>query len=201
MNRREALERVALIFGGTVIGGAAFLQGCKSTDKSGFIFSLTPEQITFLDEVAETIIPVTTRKVLDGDQWQEKVIPGAKAAKVGAFMQIMVADCYEEKDQQIFSEGLTKIDEASKAKYSKTFIEITAEERTVLFNEINKELKVYNDKNKEGDANHYFAMMKQLTLLGYFTSEIGATQALRYVAIPGKYEGCVPYQKGDRAWA
>jgi hypothetical protein len=43
--------------------------------------------------------------------------------------------------------------------------------------------------------------MKQLTLLGYFTSEIGATQTLRYVAVPGKYEGCIPYKKGDKAWA
>lgn len=188
MNRREALERVALIFGGTVIGGAAFLQGCKTSDKSGFVFSLTPEQIAFLDEVAETIIPTTNT-------------PGAKAAKVGEFMKVMVTDCYEEKDQQIFSEGLSKIEEASKSKYSKAFMEVTAEERTALFNEINKELKAYNDSKKEGDANHYFAMMKQLTLLGYFTSEIGATQALRYVAVPGRYEGCIPYQKGDRAWA
>ena len=44
-------------------------------------------------------------------------------------------------------------------------------------------------------------MIKQLTLWGYFSSEIGATQALRYVAIPGKYEGCIPYKKGDKAWA
>jgi hypothetical protein len=62
-------------------------------------------------------------------------------------------------------------------------------------------LKKYNETKKEADPNHYFGMMKQLTLLGYFTSEIGATQALRYIAIPGKYEGCVPYKKGDKAWA
>jgi hypothetical protein len=116
-------------------------------------------------------------------------------------MQVMVTDCYEEKDQKIFNEGLAKVDDAAKAKFSKSFMEITPEERTTLFNEINKELKSYNEQKKETDPNHYFAMMKQLTLLGYFTSEIGATQALRYVAVPGKYEGCIPYQKGDRAWA
>ena len=49
--------------------------------------------------------------------------------------------------------------------------------------------------------NHYFRMIKELTLLGYFTSEIGATKALRYVAVPGRYDGSVPYKKGDRAWA
>jgi hypothetical protein len=188
MNRREALERVALLMGGTVIGGAAFLQGCKSTDTKTAGFSLTADQLAFLDEVAETIIPATST-------------PGAKAAKVGAFMQVMVTDCYDQKDQQVFVSGITEIDNASKKTFSKGFMEITAEERTSLLNGINKELKTYNESKKEGDPNHYFGLMKQLTLLGFFTSEVGATQALRYVAVPGKYEGCIPYAKGDKAWA
>ncbi|MFM1963632.1 MAG: hypothetical protein RLZZ172_2477 [Bacteroidota bacterium] len=188
MNRREALERVALLMGGTVIGGAAFLQGCKSTDTKTAGFSLTADQLAFLDEVAETIIPATST-------------PGAKAAKVGAFMQVMVTDCYDQKDQQVFVSGITEIDNASKKTFSKGFMEITAEERTSLLNGINKELKTYNESKKEGDSNHYFGLMKQLTLLGFFTSEVGATQALRYVAVPGKYEGCIPYAKGDKAWA
>jgi len=188
MNRREALERVALVLGGTVIGGTAFLQGCKSGDSKAAGFSLTKEQIAFLDEVAETIIPATDT-------------PGAKAAKVGEFMNVMVTDCYETKDQKIFAEGLTLINESSKSVYNKAFMEITPEQRTTLLNEVNKELKAYNDTKKDTDPNHYFGMMKQLTLLGYFTSEVGATKALRYVAVPGKYEGCIPYAKGDRAWA
>lgn len=188
MNRREALERVALVMGGTIIGGTAFLQGCKSSDNKAAGFSLTKEQIAFLDEVAETIIPATNT-------------PGAKAAKVGAFMNVMVTDCYEAKDQKIFTEGLAQIEESSKHLYSKGFMEISAEQRTSLLNQVNKELKAYNDTKKDTDPNHYFGMMKQLTLLGYFTSEVGATQALRYVAVPGKYEGCIPYAKGDKAWA
>ena len=188
MNRREALERVALLMGGTVIGGAAFLQGCKSTDTKTAGFSLTADQLAFLDEVAETIIPATST-------------PGAKAAKVGAFMQVMVTDCYDQKDQQVFVSGITEIDNASKKTFSKGFMEVTPEERTSLLNGINKELKEYNDSKKDGDPNHYFGLMKQLTLLGFFTSEVGATQALRYVAVPGKYEGCIPYTKGDKAWA
>ena len=188
MNRREALERVALVLGGTIIGGAAFLEGCKSKDSSAAGFGLTKEQIAFLDEVAETIIPTTNT-------------PGAKAAKVGEFMNVMVTDCYEAKDQKIFVEGLSQIDASSKHLYNKGFMEITAEQRTGLLNQVNKELKSYNDSKKDTDPNHYFGMMKQLTLLGYFTSEVGATQALRYVAVPGKYEGCIPYAKGDRAWA
>jgi len=188
MNRREALERVALVMGGTIIGGAAFLQGCKSSDNKAAGFNLTNDQIAFLDEVAETIIPTTNT-------------PGAKAAKVGAFMNVMVTDCYEAKDQKIFTEGITLIDGSAKSVYNKGFMELTPEQRTKLLNEVNKELKAYNDTKKDTDPNHYFGMMKQLTLLGYFTSEVGATQALRYVAVPGKYEGCIPYAKGDKAWA
>ena len=189
MNRRDALERVALIMGGTVIGGSIFLDGCKPSDKQAVAgFSLTADQIALLDEIAETIIPTTDT-------------PGAKAAKVGAFMNTMVTDCYEEKDQKIFMDGLGKIDEASKKTNGKSFLDSTPEQRTALLNELNKELKKYNETKKEEDPNHYFGMMKQLTLLGYFTSEIGATQALRYIAVPGKYEGCVPYTKGDKAWA
>ena len=48
---------------------------------------------------------------------------------------------------------------------------------------------------------HYFRMMKELTLLGYFTSEIGVTQALRYIEAPGRFDPCVPYTPGERIWA
>ena len=153
MNRRDALERVALIMGGTIIGGAAFLEGCKSGDSKAAGFSLSKEQIAFLDEVAETIIPTTNT-------------PGAKAAKVGEFMHTMVTDCYVAADQQIFLEGITKIDEASKKKFSKGFMETDATQKTELLNEVNKELKAYNASKKDKDPNHYFGLMKQLTLLG-----------------------------------
>ena len=54
---------------------------------------------------------------------------------------------------------------------------------------------------RRADPNYYYAMMKQLTLLGYFTSEIGCTQARRYVETPGHYDGDLPYKKGDKAFA
>ena len=48
---------------------------------------------------------------------------------------------------------------------------------------------------------HYFRMMKELTLLGYFTSEIGCTKAQQYVETPARFDPCVDYKPGDRAWA
>ena len=58
-----------------------------------------------------------------------------------------------------------------------------------------------NKNKKKDDPVHYFLMLKQLTILGYFTSETGASQALNYIAVPGKYDGSYPYKKGDKAWA
>ena len=187
MDRRELLKMVALLTGGTVVGGTGFLTGCKTSDKkTGTAFDA--DGIAYLDEIAETIIPTTKT-------------PGAKAAKVGQFMTVMVNDCYDEKEQKVFHDGMGKLNDASKKKFSKSFMDATPEQRHDLLVEVDKEAKDYQKSKKPDDQTHYFSLMKQLTLLGYFTSEIGATQALRYVAVPGRYEGCVPYKKGDRAWA
>ena len=187
MNRREALSSVALLLGGTIIGAETFLSGCKTkTETTATAF--TASDVAFLDEVAETILPATGT-------------PGAKAAQVGQFMTVIVRDCYEEKDQKIFREGMTKLDEASKKANNKTFMESTPTQRHDLLVSLDAEQKNYQKTKKDGDPNHYFRMMKELTLWGYFTSEVGATKALRYVAVPGKYEGCIPYKKGDKAWA
>jgi hypothetical protein len=190
MNRRDALSRVAMILGGTVVGANVILEGCRPADEKVGVegTDFTSDDIAYLDEIAETIIPTTDT-------------PGAKAAKVGAFITVMVKDCYTEDDQKIFREGMNKVNDASEKKFDKSFIELSADQRHQLLVAIDDEQKKYTKDKKAKDPNHYFRLMKELTLLGYFTSEIGATQALRYVESPGKYEGCIPYKKGDKAWA
>ena len=44
-------------------------------------------------------------------------------------------------------------------------------------------------------------MMKELTLVGYYTSEAGATEELTYEPVPGVWEGCVPYEDIGSAWS
>jgi hypothetical protein len=190
MNRREALSAVAVILGGTLVGSEYFLTGCKSPDKKadGAAVNFDNKQVAMLDEISETIIPTTNT-------------PGAKAAKVGSFMAMMVKDCYEEKNQKAFMDGLDKIDAATDKKFNKSFMEADAKQRHDILVALDSEQKEYMKNKKDKDPVHYFRLMKELTLLGYFTSEIGATQAARYVDIPGRYEGCVPYKKGDKAWA
>ena len=190
MQRRDAISRVALILGGTIVGAELFLSGCKNSDKNigGAGVNFSNDDVAFLDEVAETILPATNT-------------PGAKEAKVGEFMTVMVRDCYEAKDQKIFTEGMQKLNAASKAKNGASFLDSSPQQRHDLLVDLDKEQKDYMDKKKADDPTHYFRMMKELTLWGYFTSEPGATKALRYVAVPGKYEGCIDYKKGEKAWA
>jgi hypothetical protein len=200
MNRRDALARVAIIMSGTVIGADYFLTSCSSPTKEKETVAATkhapaketdflkPDQISFLDEVGETILPTTKT-------------PGAKAAHVGQFMAVMVRDCYEPKDQKVFLQGIAQLDADAKKKTGKAFLESTPAERTAFLMALDKEQQVYSATQPKDAPSHYFRMMKQLTLLGYFTSEVGATQSLRYLPVPGRYDGCVPYKKGDKAWA
>lgn len=211
MNRRDLLKQIALLTGGAVIGGELFLTGCKTGAKADAGF--TAANISLLDEVAETIIPATST-------------PGAKAAKVGEFMKVMVTDCYTQKQQDAFVNGIGELDEACKKMHSKSFMDCTPEQRKALLVSLEKEAKEFNQKrdeadkplreahNKknealawkdqtefEGSPSHYYTMMKQLTLLGFFTSKTGMTETLRHVPVPGKYDGAFAYNKGDKAWA
>ena len=139
-------------------------------------------------------------------------------------LSVIVNDCYEPDNQKVFHEGIKQLDEASKKMFNEGFMKLTAQQRHDLLVSLDKETKEYQKKKAEFDkiqdekekaetgkgnsdfkretmAPHYFTMMKQLTLLGFFTSQPGATQALRYVAVPGRYDGNLAYKKGDKAWA
>ncbi|HWJ90042.1 MAG TPA: gluconate 2-dehydrogenase subunit 3 family protein [Flavisolibacter sp.] len=206
MDRRDAVKYISLLLGGTLVGADAFLTGCKTKTSSSTEFS--QDDVAYLNEIGETILPQTST-------------PGAKAANVGQFMTVMVNDCYEEGDQKAFHEGLNKLNDASKKKFDKSFMEITPQQRHDLLVDVDKEAKDYQKKVNEFNSDegkkekdeiakgnksykkqhmspHYFMMMKQLTLLGFFTSEVGATKAVRYIPVPGRYEGCIPYKKGDK---
>ncbi|MCF6404206.1 gluconate 2-dehydrogenase subunit 3 family protein [Chitinophaga filiformis] len=190
MNRREAIRNVALLLG-TAISASTLsaLEGCNPKAPENYALQ-AQETKKILAEIAETIIPETTT-------------PGAKAAKVDEFIVTMLNDCYKAEDQKLVLDGLKKIDEASETQFKKPFADLSDEQKNTVLTAIDKERVDYNkrENKKEGDPTHYFQILKELTLTGYFTSEPGATKALRYVPVPGKYEGCIPYKKGDKAWA
>lgn len=185
MNRREAVQHISLLLGGTILGANTFI-ACKSNDNNAVSF--TEKDVALLDEIADTILPSTKT-------------PGAKAAKVGQFMTVMVNDCYDENDQKVFHDGMKKIQDLSEKEYNDKFTDIKPEQRHALLVKLDNEQKEAMQTWKANEPKHYFRLMKELTLLGYFTSEIGCTQARRYVQTPGRYDACIPYKKGDKAWA
>jgi Gluconate 2-dehydrogenase subunit 3 len=221
ITRREAVARVAALLGGVaLIGGSALITGCR-TEKTNVPFTpFTPDEVAYLDEIADTILPTTST-------------PGAKAAKTGELMARMVTDSYHDEDQQTFRDGMIKLNDLSKQKNGgKTFMEATPAQRLALLKDLDRERFDYSEKERleglkksqdflakavqenapkteseqaaaatENPPNRYFRMMKELALLGYFTSEIGCKQALVYEEAPGKYEPCIPYQPGQRSYA
>jgi len=222
IHRREAIRRVGLMLGGiSFVGGTALLTACereRPAAGASRIGEFTADDIALLDEVADTMLPETST-------------PGAKAARTGAFMALMVTDTYEPKDQQVFREGMRKLNEASRQANNTDFMSATPQQRLALLETLDREQKTYTDARDAarreqrataeehlpdqrqeaapGTATtitadapaHYFRMMKELALLGYFTSEIGYTQAQRYVESPGRFDPCVPYTSGEKAWA
>jgi len=187
LSRREAIARLGLALGGAlVIGSESYLRGTPLEGKTS-PNDFSAADLALLDEIGDTIIPATDT-------------PGAKAVKIGAFMTMMVNDCYDDANHAAFKAGLTAIHEASRAKFGHDFMAATATERTALLNELDVVQKQQQATKTKGASPHYFRMMKQLTLLGYFSSEVGATQAMRFVEVPGRFDGNAPYQKGDRAW-
>lgn len=219
MDRREAVKSFAFLMGGalsaTTIG--VFLDSCNSpsTKTTGKLFSADQEKL--ITEVADIIIPTTSS-------------PGAKAAGIGPFIALMVKDCYPEDAQKAFIKGLEDLEKQSKDTFKKSFLEISVAQRQELLNKVrettiatskaeNEKLqKEYADLNqkkseKENPGNsmtpkdrpkttpQFFAIIRDLTLLGYFTSEDGATKAYAYVEIPGRYDGCVDLKPGQKVWA
>jgi hypothetical protein len=209
MNRRELLKLIAVATGGTVIGGEFLLSGCKNPENTS-LTEFSEENIAFLDEVAETILPQTHTA-------------GAKAAGVGRFMTVMVNDCYAKEDQEVFHKGINVLDEACKKMHGHGFMKATPEERKALLISVDngskddvkrkadfdkeqreKEQQAHEkgvtDFKRQTMPNHYFQQMKQLTIFGYFTSEKGRNEGLRYTPVPGKYE-TIDYKKGDKTFA
>lgn len=138
--------------------------------------AVTAEQEALLAEVADVIIPTTTT-------------PGAKAAGAQKFIVRVMRDCYPKSEQEAFYAGLARLDAESTAKFGKGFLTLDAAQK-------NEMLRQTMTSNKP-----FFLRLKELTTTGYFTSEIGATKALAYLPVPGRFDACVPLKPGQKTWA
>ena len=186
ITRKEAIKRAALLMGGVFVGARAILGAENSPQKNTVHFS--DDQIALLDEITDIIIPA-------GDT------PGAKSVGSGAFIVMMVKDCYTQTEAEVFTSGLNAFSKVCLKLKGKDFLACSLAERIDLVKYVDQEAKHQKAHAKLNATPHYFSMIKELTILSYYTSEIGASHELRYIEVPGSFNGSYPYKKGDRAWS
>jgi len=186
LTRRQALGGAALSFGAvwaTLSLPSGAVAQITTVPLSWRPKALTPQQARALDAMAELIVPATDT-------------PGARAAGVPQFIDRAVADYYEPPEAALIRAGLDRLDADAQAAHGAPFAALGAERQTALLAGYDAEAA----RQPAGTA-HFFPLLRELTTVGYFTSEPGATQALRYDALPGEYHGCVPLSEIGRGWA
>lgn len=190
MLRKTFINRLALGSGSTLLLPAtSLLQGCEYQPTRRTVLSDT--DIPLLDELGNTIIPDTTSS------------PGAKAAKIGEYILLMYSDCMPKEEQNIFLNGINELDSRAAKTFSSSFVQADSSQKLQLLEVVQNEATAYRLKmeKEEKALPHYFDLLKGLTISGYFSSEIGMTQARNYLPIPGKFEACMPYDQDDKPWA
>jgi hypothetical protein len=209
VNRRLAIQRVSLLMGGTISAGTlmAIFGGCKESEtKAPAQGILAASQEELMSEIAETIIPKTST-------------PGAKDAGVAAFIGVMLRDCYSSSQVEHFKLGLNKVEEESQ-KLGSSFAALTGDQKISVLKTMESLAKEEKEQiakarivdaesgiekrdsdEEEEAATPFFQLMKELTLFGYFTSEVGCKEALAYDPIPKEYHGCIDLAPGQKAWA
>ncbi len=187
IDRREALRRTAMLLGGVLSAPAivGVLAGCDSHSADGTWRALTREQGKLVTTIAEHIIPETDT-------------PGARAAGVPIFIDRMLAGHYGDEDRKRVLDGLGEFDQRARRECGRPFIRCSAEEQRALLMRVDEEAFAQTAGRREVP---WFRTIKELTVLGYYTSEIGATQELKHVAVPERFEGCVPLEQIGRTWA
>ena len=189
MKRRKVIGLLLLAGGGTAtgLGGLKWWQLNHTPDKA-----YLDGKLNLLSALAETIIPKTDT-------------PGAKEAGVGQYLIDMVTDCTDKKTQNKFIDGLKDLEQYTQDKYNKFYETCTVEEQHQVMKHFQEKGKPYNGIIGKAQnkflGKSFFTTLKEYTVTGYCTSQIGATQGLAYLAVPGPYIGCTSLQKGQKTWA
>ncbi len=190
IDRREAVRRAALLLAGVLsastIGAVLTAANARRDRHHGAARRLDATQRDLVATIADHIIPATDT-------------PGARAAGVPAFIETMLLECYTPDEQRHFADGLAEVDARARRAYHTVFLRCASAEQRVILEALDRE--AFAEQPVHGAASPFFRTMKDLTILGYYSSELGATKELRYARVPGRYEGCIPLANVGRAWA
>ena len=176
MKRRDAIKNATVLLGYTMAVGtsAAIMNGCKAEPKIDYTPEfLSMDQLKNVMHLAERIIPQTDT-------------PGAIAAGVHTFIDQTISRFWEKEDQDKMIAGLDVFSESIQQEYGKDFYQLDPSKQDVIVGTLAQE---------EGEVT-LFKAMRELTVSGFFTSELGQTEVLNYNPVPGPYQGCVPYEAG-----
>ena len=176
MNRREAVRTTGMLLGGILITSTG-LTACKAERRNIGTGVLSADDQALVEDIADTLLPSTANS------------PGAKAAAVGPVINLLLTDCREPAEQKRVVDGLSQF----RRTVGDHFASMSQADRENWLRRIDAEARASQE--------HYLNLVRELSLQAYFSSQIGATKALRYIMTPGKWVGCVPLEPGQRAWA
>lgn len=197
MNRRELLKGIGVLLGGSVSPAvvAAVLadDGRQTTGGSWQPQTLSADQDHLVTAIAEAIIPATDT-------------PGATIARVNEFIDLLLSKWLDREGVRRFLDGLEEFDSRTRAVAGRSFIDLALDQQLALLEPLDREAIEVRNAAREAGSEHaedlpFFGMMKEMTLVGYYTSEIGMTQELLYPEITSTYSGCVPFDEIGRSWA
>jgi hypothetical protein len=187
MNRREAIKKAAALLGLSVSSPLIMhlFQGCDSAEAINWepkVFN--HDQIALVRSLADQILPKTDS-------------PSASEVGVVEFIDKMVAELYTKKQRQKFLQNLEAVDAGSTKRNGKLFAELEQEEQYQLLFTLESSMKQL-DYEQSSAEKPFFLKLKELVLLGYFTSETIMRNYLEYIPIPGKLEGCTPMEDNQK---
>jgi gluconate 2-dehydrogenase gamma chain len=142
--------------------------------------ALTAAEFEMVSEAAELIIPRTDT-------------PGATDARVAHFIDVMLADWYEAADRDRFRAGLSELDARARKATGRGFAQMERAKQIEVLETLDRELSVRRQAREDDADETWFAMLKHLTVWGYYTSRPGIVEELRVQLVTGRYEGNARY--------
>ncbi len=186
MDRRSALNRVALMMGASMISSELFIS-CKTdhattaSPASVAKKSVLEPHKSLMADIANTIIPATGKH------------PGFKAINGIETAYTIMNDCYKAEDIEMVQKGLINFESVLKSKFNKSFLELSEQEKYDVINEVDK--LYFNKETKEEDKPKYYGILKEAIFLSYFTDKKVLEGTMTYVKVPGKYDGAYKIDK------
>lgn len=200
MNRRELLKRIA------IVTGAGFSGSLAQNVMAGIAPTAAPSKAIFDAETSKMVTTLAEMIIPKTDT------PGAIEAGVPKFIEMMVADWYNDKEREIFFSGLASLNQFCEEKFKKKFLKCNAEQQVAALQDAEAQAKakvmfgntVFGSDlqaKKVDSSTPFFTKIKELTVLGYYTSEVGAQTELSYDPMPMRYEGDYDFVKVGKQWS